>query len=171
MGKPLYISREEQEIGLYVNESGPGEYTIKVGENEYRVNIRDLGGGFFIANVNGNAVRFYMRRSGDEAVVTSGAKRWELRFTRVPSASIQQSAGEAGGAHRVVRSPMPGRIVRLMVKEGDKVEKNSVLLTLEAMKMENEIRSPARGVVKKVYVKENDRVEGRVELVEIEVKA
>ena len=58
----------------------------------------------------------------------------------------------------VISSPMPGNIFQILVKEGDMVSKNSVVIILEAMKMENEIYSPFSGKVKRIFVKPNDRV-------------
>ena len=58
----------------------------------------------------------------------------------------------------VISSPMPGNIFQILVKEGDVVSKNSVVIILEAMKMENEIYSPYSGKVKRIFVKPNDRV-------------
>lgn len=58
----------------------------------------------------------------------------------------------------VISSPMPGNIFKILVKEGDAVSKNSAVIVLEAMKMENEIFTPFSGKVKRIFVKPNDRV-------------
>ncbi len=58
----------------------------------------------------------------------------------------------------IISSPMPGNIFKILVKEGDIVTKNSVVIILEAMKMENEIYSPYSGKVNRIFVKPNDRV-------------
>jgi biotin carboxyl carrier protein len=64
---------------------------------------------------------------------------------------------EAQGRQQIV-APMPGKIVRLLVKEGDHVEAGQVLLVVEAMKMQNEIRSPKSGTVERVLAKEGQPV-------------
>ena len=58
----------------------------------------------------------------------------------------------------VISSPMPGNIFKILVKEGDAVSKNSAVIVLEAMKMENEIYSPFSGKVTRIFVKPNERV-------------
>ncbi|MDD5475611.1 MAG: acetyl-CoA carboxylase biotin carboxyl carrier protein subunit [Syntrophales bacterium] len=58
-----------------------------------------------------------------------------------------------------VRAPMPGKIVGILVKEGDQVNADDELLILEAMKMENPIYSPMAGRVIDIKVKEKDKVE------------
>jgi len=64
---------------------------------------------------------------------------------------------EAEGRQQVV-APMPGKVVRLLVKEGDKVETGQGLLVVEAMKMQNEIRAPKNGTVERLHVKEGQPV-------------
>jgi pyruvate carboxylase subunit B len=53
---------------------------------------------------------------------------------------------------------MPGKVVRVLVKTGDRVETAQGLLVVEAMKMQNEIRSPKSGTVERVLVKEGQAV-------------
>jgi biotin carboxyl carrier protein len=56
------------------------------------------------------------------------------------------------GEEGAVTAPLPGVVSEVRVAEGDRVESGSVLLVLEAMKMENEIYAPASGVVREIYV-------------------
>jgi biotin carboxyl carrier protein len=72
------------------------------------------------------------------------------------------SPAAVSGARPVV-APMPGKIVKVLVKAGDRVTARQGLVVVEAMKMENELRSPKEGVVTEVLVVEGVSVEaGRV---------
>ncbi len=64
---------------------------------------------------------------------------------------------EAEGRQQVV-APMPGKVVRLLVKAGDHVEAGQGLLVVEAMKMQNEIRSPKSGTVERILAREGQPV-------------
>ena len=64
---------------------------------------------------------------------------------------------ELEGRQQVV-APMPGKVVRVLVEVGDKVEAGQGLLVVEAMKMQNEIRSPKGGTVERLHVKEGQPV-------------
>ena len=65
---------------------------------------------------------------------------------------------ESSGHSNEVYSPMPGKVIKLLVNKGDKVSKGEVILIVEAMKMESSIVSPVNGIVDMVNVAVNDRV-------------
>jgi biotin carboxyl carrier protein len=69
----------------------------------------------------------------------------------------RHGAVEAEGRQQIV-APMPGKVVRLLVKVGDKVEAGQGLLVVEAMKMQNEVRSPKTGTVERLLAKEGQPV-------------
>jgi biotin carboxyl carrier protein len=78
-----------------------------------------------------------------------------------------QSDIELQGRQKV-SVPMPGKVIAVLVSEGDNVERGQGLVIVEAMKMENEVRSPIAGEVKEIKVKPGDAVEGGVVLVVVE---
>ena len=94
------------------------------------------------------------------------------RAARGPSTTLGASgpgkgAAAAEGPQRVT-SPMPGKIVKVLVKPGDKVDARQGLVVVEAMKMENELRARAAGTVTEVRVTEGSSVEAGAILVVLE---
>ena len=67
-----------------------------------------------------------------------------------------------------VSVPMPGKVIAVLVGEGDRVEKGQGLVIVEAMKMENEVRSPIAGEITEVRVKAGDSLEAGTVLVLVE---
>lgn len=67
-----------------------------------------------------------------------------------------------------ISSAIPGKIVSVLVSEGDKVSEGEVVIVLEAMKMQNEIKAVVNGVVRKVNCETGEKVEANVPLIEIE---
>jgi biotin carboxyl carrier protein len=63
---------------------------------------------------------------------------------------------------------MPGKVVKVLVNEGDVIRKGETAIIIAAMKMESEYKAPADGIVKRVYVKNGDTLEGNQILIEIE---
>jgi len=67
---------------------------------------------------------------------------------------------EGDGTTDTIKSPMPGKVMKVLVKKGDHVEKGQTVVILSAMKMESEYKAGCSGLVSKVAVKEGDTVEG-----------
>jgi acetyl/propionyl-CoA carboxylase alpha subunit len=82
-------------------------------------------------------------------------------------ATASDRAGRNVGAARVT-TPMPGKVVRVLVSPGDRVAARQGLVVVEAMKMENELRSPKEGVVRELHVSEGMSVEAGRLLVVVE---
>lgn len=76
------------------------------------------------------------------------------------------SVSDAGEYH--LRSPMPGMVVSIPVKEGQHIEKGDVLLILESMKMQNELKSPRPGSISRIRVKVGESVEQRQTLLSVQ---
>jgi acetyl/propionyl-CoA carboxylase alpha subunit len=76
--------------------------------------------------------------------------------------------GQELGNENNVYAKMPGKIVKVLSKKGDKVEKGASVMVMEAMKMENEIRAPLSGTVTNVCVKEGQAVETGTLLMELQ---
>ena len=89
----------------------------------------------------------------------------DLRTHRLRKA--QESAGGIDGPV-VIRAPMPGKIVAVLVKEGDEVEEGQGVVVVEAMKMENELKAPKAGVITALTAEEGTPVEGGATLCTIE---
>jgi len=77
------------------------------------------------------------------------------------------SAGQSDNESNLF-APMPGKVIKVYVKEGEKVKRGTVLLVVEAMKMENNITAVNNAVVKEIAVKEGEMVDTDVQLVYLE---
>jgi pyruvate carboxylase subunit B len=93
----------------------------------------------------------------------------EIEDERERAAHAAERETSAGGGQ--VKSVMPGVVVKLLVAEGQSVDKGQPLLILEAMKMQNEIAAPAPGVVKALHVREREAVASGANLVTLAAQA
>ena len=92
------------------------------------------------------------------AVTLNGRRRWGRK---------DDAAGTGSGPQRLL-APMPGKVVRVLVKAGDPVVARQPVVVVEAMKMENELRAPRAGAIKDVRCAEGAAVESGQELITIE---
>jgi acetyl-CoA/propionyl-CoA carboxylase biotin carboxyl carrier protein len=79
-----------------------------------------------------------------------------------------QASGPAGGEQSALTAPMPGTVIKVRAKPGDRVSPRQTLLVLEAMKMETPVVSPHEGTVRRLLVREGDQVAAGTELVELD---
>ncbi|MFO7865962.1 MAG: biotin/lipoyl-containing protein [Candidatus Aminicenantes bacterium] len=80
------------------------------------------------------------------------------------------SEGERAQADMlVVKAPMPGKVIKIHVKEEEVIQKNQTLVIVEAMKMENEIKARISGRVKKIHVTDGDLVDSTRPMLELEM--
>ena len=105
--------------------------------------------------------------------------KWEVSIDgNVYEVEIDQESGRGqrkkrdsnrGGAPSsgLISSAIPGKIVSVLVSEGDKIDSGSVVIVLEAMKMQNEIKAGIDGRVEKIMCKPGERIEANVPLMEI----
>lgn len=106
----------------------------------------------FTVNVNGAAYSVEVREEGvATAAVAASAPAPVSTAAPAPvpkaAAPVEVAAGDTP-----VTAPMPGKVTKIVVKAGSKVNKGDVIMLLEAMKMQNEIGSPVAGVVKSINV-------------------
>jgi biotin carboxyl carrier protein len=116
---------------------------------------------------DGAKVTVAIRRAGVDPVVIH-AQVAEARSARV-AALAQQARGVVAVGPVTVRSPMPGRIVKILVKSGERIPVGHPLVVVEAMKMENELRAPRAGTVRELRCAEGAAVEAGQALVVIEM--
>jgi len=113
----------------------------------------------FRVTVNGNTYDVAVEELGESsspALNTSANKQPAAPAKK--SASPQKAAAGGADGNIKVTSPMPGTILDVKVAVGDKVEANSVVVILEAMKMENEIVTPSAGTVASIKVNKGTAV-------------
>jgi biotin carboxyl carrier protein len=119
-----------------------------------QVDVRVLEPGVMSLVVEGRQYRCIL---DDDGVVIDGRR---YGFAVEDPRSLQGRRGSAGGTQgpRPVKAPMPGRVVRLLVKVGDEVAEGQGVVVIEAMKMQNELKTAKPGRVVKVGVSVGDTV-------------
>jgi biotin carboxyl carrier protein len=101
--------------------------------------------------VGNMAYEVKLERIGEDFYVSVGSERFAVEVRDPRSLRGRGRAHEDQGPKKIV-APMPGKVVRLLAKEGDEVEVGVGVAVVEAMKMQNEIKSPKKGKVQKILV-------------------
>ncbi len=142
---------------------------VSVGDRTYRVDAARPGASTYSLLVGGRAYEVVVTRRDGLHHVQVGGRSYVLEVLgeRQRRLRDQQAAAAAAGPASVSAS-MPGRVVALLVGEGDEVEAGQGVIVLEAMKMENELKAPKAGRVSEVCVAEGQATEGGQPLLVIE---
>ncbi len=140
------------------------DYKIKINGNEYKVAIKETDGD--VAEVEVNGTHYHVEIERPVAQVKTPRL---VQVAAVPSADSHQAVVKtaAPGSAFAVKSPLPGVILDVHVKEGDIVTVGQKLIMLEAMKMENSIEADRAGKITAIKVKKGDSVLEGAELVTI----
>ena len=116
--------------GELIAHAAPGGWTITHGRQTVEAGVTCRRSGELVVQIAGHTYRF---RTDRRAAGSSGRR--------------QSRAAGTAGTRCEVRTPMPGKVVRLVREEGDRVAAGDGVLVFEAMKMQNEIRAPENGVI------------------------
>ena len=159
-----YLNREET-LHLERTESG---YRIAIGEASYEVDVARAGDTVHSLLIDGDQHEISVRHQKEGLYrVTSAAGVSEVEIMDPLTHLARLAHGETTGGVQQVTAYMPGRVVEILVAEGDEVEAGQGIVVLEAMKMKNEIQAESAGVVRKLLVEKDQTVEGGDPLFEI----
>jgi biotin carboxyl carrier protein len=142
-------------------------YKVVVDGNSILVNGQPFVVGLEADKVLVDGTPYDVQLEGDKAVVSGIAYSLGVEGLEEERAGPKAAAAVAA-SEGAVTAIMPGKIIRVLVAQGDTVAEGDVVCILEAMKMENELKAPKAGVVKTVHAQPGQDVEMGAVLAEIE---
>lgn len=163
------IKKRTAEIELISKQDN--SYKIRVDDKQYDFDIITTGKGSFSILCGNNSWDIEALRAKEFNTFTVYKNEHNFKVEIVDEHSkYRKNKGGAGmeSDQKHIIAPMPGKIVKVLVEEGQVVKVGDTILIISAMKMESEFKSSIDGVIKKVHVKENNIVNGNQLLVEIE---
>jgi biotin carboxyl carrier protein len=168
-----FSSLESLNMKLHA-EIGEKEYEVEISREDGRVTARIDGREYELEASEPEPGTNLLKHEGKiyEAFVETGnspsaAYRVHLkgREYEIELIDPKRLRGSGSGEHSAdgfaeIKSAMPGKVVRILVSEGDPIEKGEGVVVVEAMKMQNELKSPKAGTVREIRVSENSTVSG-----------
>lgn len=158
------VGGREREV--VVERRPDGTLKVEVDGRAVEVDAVALGARELTLRVDGRVMDLTAEGTAPLLGVVGSGRRTYVRVESERMRAASRAAGPGGGAkEREVRSPMPGRVVKVLVKEGDEVAPGQAVVVVEAMKMENEVRAKKGGVVARVHQQPGAAVEANAVLV------
>jgi 3-methylcrotonyl-CoA carboxylase alpha subunit len=140
------------------------EWDVTVQGRVRRVRLGSAGSEHVLAEIEGRSWPAHVERTGGGIEVTTSGRAYRFDW----AAGERHAAAAGGRRDHGLTSPMPGLVLKVLVRAGEKVRAHQTLIVLEAMKMEHNIEAPYDGTVKNVNCAEGGRVAEGVVLIEIE---
>ena len=159
----------ERSYTVEIEEIGKSLYRVAVDGNEFLVDGKKTGVTNYSLIVDNRSFEVDVDISEDEYRVLVDGRNYHVHLVderRMRLGGLQSGIQLEG--RQKVSVPMPGKVIAVLVSEGDRVERGQGLVIVEAMKMENEVRCPVNGEVKEVKVKAGDALEAGAILVVVE---
>jgi len=155
-----------EELAVDVVRRPGGRVEVTVDDETIVVDAIEVDGAVNVL-VGRQVFDLWLEGDGDPITFTAGTERGvaQVQSERTRVAGRASRAGAAGGGE--VLAPMPGRVVKVIAKQGDHVEAGAPMVVVEAMKMENELCCDAPGIVQQVHVEAGQSVDGGALLVQL----
>ena len=144
------------------------KYKITVNNKAYEVEIKDINTRPIVAIVDGERFEVMPENAGQVEIgkdANSKVEKKTFNPNPAPAAVISPNQALSGNA---LTAPLPGTVVEVFVKAGEKVEAGQVVVIIEAMKMKNSIRSTRSGKIADVLVATGQTVAHKQALVRFE---
>ncbi|MBI3892586.1 MAG: biotin attachment protein [Candidatus Wallbacteria bacterium] len=164
----LTFELDGETVSIDLEPAADGGYRARLEGRELAVHVHHITPVYAVFTAAGRTYRAQLAAARNAHHVAIDGEFYD--FQVVTQRSRERSGGgrgaQSGGAR--ITSPMPGKVIRVLVEDGQEVAAGQGLLILEAMKMENEIRTPVAGKVKRVHVTAAQMVMPADLLVEVE---
>ncbi len=167
---PFEIKTKDRTAKIEVLEQNDSVYRVKIDDKEYEFDVERVEEGVYSILHENRSINMQMIEgdSPNKYNVNTINEFYEIEIIDAVARYRSNSGDRMENSDIFISSPMPGKVVKILLNEGDEVEKEQTVIIISAMKMESEYKSPFNGVVKKIFVKEGDTTEGGAKLVEIE---
>ena len=135
-------------VVLPIYRPGGGGFDLEIDGRRVAASLTPRGGGEYELEIEGRCERLWLARRGDTLYLQVGGRVFRARAQN--ALDLAARAAEREGADASVVAPMPGVVVQLAVRVGDRVREGDLLLTIESMKLETPIAATRGGAVAEI---------------------
>ena len=163
---PLLVNKEQKSLTITPLSSGEG-HTVRIDGREYRLRWIPINDNEWLLDVDGLPIRACLAARGSETWISIDGETYLIEEAGADDRRPRRRGGPDDQS-RQVTPPMPSVVIRILVAEGDLVNRGQSLIVLSAMKMEATLTAPYRGMVKKISAAVGGQVMPGEILLEIE---
>ena len=165
----LTVDVEGKKVPVGINAAEAGRISGRIGESPFTVEFIQYDNKQLKIMLNGRTETVYCSVNDEQkTIVNFHGLNFTCYRTDQLNDTMDYSSKETVNDRSRLVSPMPGKVVKINVKEGDEVKEGTIMMVVEAMKMENNIVAAGKAKVKRILVAENDMVDNKMQLIELE---
>ena len=168
--RSMEIKIDERTASVELINSEENNFKVSIDGKIYDANIIMVERGVYSILIDGKSYNVELFESGNqkEYLVNTFYHSYELEVIDAESKYLKSRSSDDSHQEAIISSPMPGKVVKIPVKKGDKVNAGDTVIIVSAMKMESEYKVKIDRVVKEIKVKEGDTIAANQPLIIVE---
>lgn len=160
------VNKQRYEVSI--QKIGDNEWQARLNDRTFKIHLDDRQSTRLDVRINGRGYHCHIDSQDEDRFISWKGSTYTLKKVDLNSNRDETLHSEIEISFDPnLKAPMPGRVVKMLVNEGDQVEPKQPLLVLEAMKMEFVILAPCQSYISKIYCNEGDRVDLGVTLISL----
>ena len=165
----LIVDVEGKKIPVNISDAEAGRINGTVGETPFAVEFIQYENRQLKVMLNGRTETVYCSVNNEQkTIINFHGLNFNCYRTDQLNDTLDYACKESVNDKSKLVSPMPGKVVKINVKEGDEVKEGMIMMVVEAMKMENNIVAAGKAKVKRIFVEEGQMVDNKMQLIELE---
>lgn len=163
----ISLNGDQEEIEILHREGNA--LHVKVGDREYNLDIAEVEDGVYSILLDGKSFNVELiQLENKKYAVNTLYDSFDVEIIDAESKYMKNRKKNDDEEQSFIFTPMPGKVVKILVEEGQEVKAGETLVIVSAMKMESEYKVSSDRVVKEILVKEGDNIEGNQPIITLE---
>ena len=161
---PVYLNNSKYTIAII--QSNLNQFSTSISNNSFNVQVKNIENNLILFSYNKTIYEFVISKNIDSKFFISyNGEVFEFERMDLLKDNYKISSNSNTNSDKVLKSSMPGKVIKIFVAEGEKIMKDDELIIIESMKMENSYFAKGDAIIDKINVKINDNITSDTELI------
>lgn len=159
---------KDSDFTILLEEKADHNFSVKINDEPFEAALQKVSDNTLSIFHDNRHYKAHVAVEDTKIYVLVNGQQYIFEKPKGKKSGYRPGVEDSADSGNEVCAPMPGKILKIFVKEGQKFNKSDRLFIVEAMKMENEVKASRAGTIKKINFKENDMVSVGEAIIEIE---
>jgi biotin carboxyl carrier protein len=160
------IKTNDNQTNIEILSRNGNNIEVLIDDRKYKLDIAEVERGVYSILLDGKSYNVELTQTDNKKyMVNTLYDSFDIEIIDAESRYLANRKSDDGADASFISTPMPGKVVKVLVKEGDEVKGGETVIIVSAMKMESEYKAITDKIIKKVLVSEGDTIEGNQPLI------